>query len=114
MLELGGRGLGLQGGSQSAPRPLGFPGLESWETELCEAVMAERLASFGYVLRPTALPPVQHLARYTTVTAHRRLAARKRSVWDRGLRAGEPQPVASRLGVEPVKEKPAWSMPKIS
>ncbi len=87
---------------------------ESWETELCETVMAERLAAYGYPLRPMALPPVQHLARYTTITAHRRLAARKRAVWDRGVRAGEPQPVASRLDGAPTEEAPAWSVPGVS
>lgn len=72
-----------------------LPELEPWELELCETVMAERLVWHGYASRPTALPGVQHLARYTAITAHRRLAARKRAVVDRGIRAGEPQPVAA-------------------
>jgi hypothetical protein len=72
--------------------------LERWELELCEAVMAERLMSCGYAPYAVGRPAVHHLARYTAITTHRRLAARKRAVLDRGIRAGEPQPVAARLG----------------
>jgi hypothetical protein len=69
--------------------------LERWEVELCETVMTDRLLAYGYEPVPTARPAARHLARYATVTAHRRLAARKRAMVDARLRAGEPQPVAS-------------------
>jgi hypothetical protein len=72
--------------------------LEAWEQALCEAVMTERLLAYGYEPSPVALPPTRHLARYVTVTAHRRLAARKRAMLDLRTRAGEPYPVASCVG----------------
>jgi hypothetical protein len=71
--------------------------LERWEIELCEAVMAERLMAYGYLPSAAARPAAHRLARYAAITTHRRLAARKRALVDRGIRAGEPQPVASRL-----------------
>jgi hypothetical protein len=75
----------------------GAPGLERWEMELCETVMAERLLAQSYEPAPAARPAALHLAKYAAVTAHRRLAARKRAVLDAHLRAGEAQPVASCL-----------------
>lgn len=72
--------------------------LELWERELCEAVMSDRLLAYGYEPAPTAARPAsRHLARYATVTAHRRLAARKRAVLDRRTRAAEHHSVASHL-----------------
>jgi hypothetical protein len=71
--------------------------LDRWEIELCEAVMTERLMAYDYLPSAAARPAAHRLARYTAVTTHRRLAARKRAVLDRGIRAGEPQPVMSRL-----------------
>ena len=76
----------------SSPRPL-----ERWEAELCEAVMTDRLLAYGYEPTPAGRPSAHHLARYAAVTAHRRLAARKRAMLDLRLRAAEPQPVATRL-----------------
>jgi hypothetical protein len=74
--------------------------LERWELALCEAVMADRLAAYGY--RPSASdrPLARHLARYATVAAHRRLAAHKRAMLDLRLRTAESQPLASVLGRE--------------
>lgn len=111
---LGPRGSAAPGSRGPDTGAIEPPSFEPWEVELCETVMAERLAAYGYAPRPTALPPVQHLARYTTITAHRRLAARKRAMWDRGVRAGESQPVASRLGADTEDEVPVWSMPGVS
>ena len=71
--------------------------LERWELELCEAVMTDRLLAYGYEPSPAARPSARHLARYATVTAHRRLAARKRAMLDLRLRAAEPHSVASCL-----------------
>jgi hypothetical protein len=71
--------------------------LESWEADLCETVMADRLLAYGYEPTPADRPSAHHLARYAAVTTHRRLAARKRAMLDLRLRAAEPQPVASRL-----------------
>jgi hypothetical protein len=71
--------------------------LDRWEAELCETVMTDRLLAYGYEPAPTGRPAAHHLARYAAVTAHRRLAARKRAMLDLRLRAAEPQPVASRL-----------------
>jgi hypothetical protein len=76
-------------------RPAGR--LERWELELCEAVMTDRLLAYGYEPSPAARPSAGHLARYATVTAHRRLAARKRAMLDLRLRAAEPHSVASCL-----------------
>lgn len=71
--------------------------LERREIELCEAVMTERLMSYGYVPSVAARPSVRQLTRYSAVTTHRRLAARKRALLDQRIRAGEAQPVRSRL-----------------
>jgi hypothetical protein len=71
--------------------------LDDWEAALCEAVMAERLLAYGYEPAPAVRPPARHLARYAAVTAHRRLAARKRAMLDLRTRAREPYPVASRV-----------------
>ncbi|GAB2866676.1 hypothetical protein GCM10027176_80420 [Actinoallomurus bryophytorum] len=71
--------------------------LERWELELCEAVMTDRLLAYGYEPSPASRPSARHLARYATVTTHRRLAARKRAMLDLRLRAAEPQSVASCL-----------------
>ena len=87
-----------QNWSTAGSRP---QGLASWELDLCETVMTERLMSYGYVPTAAARPSLPHLARYTTVTAHRRLAARKRNLLDRGLRTSEPHPLASRLAATP-------------
>lgn len=76
--------------------------LERWEMELCEAVMTDRLLAYGYEPSPTARPAARHLARYATVTAHRRLAAHKRTMLDLRTRASESQPVASCLSTESV------------
>ncbi len=76
-------------------------GLEEWELNLCETVMTERLMSYGYIPTATPRPSVQHLARYTTVTTHRRMAAKKHTLLDRGLRTSEPHPLASRLATIP-------------
>jgi hypothetical protein len=85
--------------SMAAERPCAGPAtpLEPWERELCETVMAERLLELGYEAASSARPAALHLARYGAVTAHRRLAARKRAVLDAHVRAAEPQPVASCL-----------------
>jgi hypothetical protein len=77
--------------------PLGRRRLERWELELCEAVMTDRLLAYGYEPSPAARPSARHLTRYAAVTAHRRLAARKRAMLDLRLRAAEPHPVASCL-----------------
>ncbi|GLY73098.1 sulfotransferase family protein [Actinoallomurus iriomotensis] len=79
------------------PEPPAEARLEPWERELCETVMNERLRAYGYEPAEAARPATRHLARYATITAHRRLAARKRAVLDAHLRAAEPQPVASCL-----------------
>ena len=71
--------------------------LERWEVELCEAVMTDRLLAYGYEPGPAARPATRHLARYAAVTAHRRLAARKRTMLDLRTRANEPHAVASCL-----------------
>jgi hypothetical protein len=88
----------------ASPKPCGGPRagetetpLEPWERELCEAVMTERLLAYGYEPAPAARPSARHLARYAAITAHRRLAARKRAVLDAHVRAAEPQSVASCL-----------------
>lgn len=73
------------------------PDLEPWEHELCEAVMTERLRAYGYEPNPTARPATRHLAHYAAITAHRRLAAKKRAVLDAHTRATEPHPIASHL-----------------
>jgi Sulfotransferase family len=78
-----------------AGAPLDVEPLEEWETSLCEAVMASRLLAHGYEPRPAARPPARHLAQYAAVTAHRRLAARKRVLLDLGRQAAELHPVAS-------------------
>jgi hypothetical protein len=70
--------------------------LERWEVELCEAVMTDRLLAYGYEPGPASRPAARHLARYATVTTHRRLAAHKRSMLDLRTRAAE-QAVASCL-----------------
>lgn len=75
----------------------GSTGLERWEVSLGEAVMGDRLLAYGYELSGAPWPPARHLARYAAVTAHRRLAARKRAVMDLGLRTAETQPLASAL-----------------
>jgi hypothetical protein len=78
--------------------------LERWELELCEAVMTDRLLAYGYEPSPVGRPSARHLAQYAAVTAHRRLAARKRAMLDLRLRAAEPHSVASCLsGDEAVK-----------
>lgn len=69
--------------------------LEGRERSLCETVMAERLLAYGYEPSPAPRPPTSQLARYATVTAHRRLAARKRAILDLRTRASAPYPVAS-------------------
>ena len=71
--------------------------LARWEAELCEAVMTDRLLAYGYEPSPAGRPAAHHLARYATVTTHRRLAARKRAMLDLRVRAAEVQPVASCL-----------------
>lgn len=75
----------------------GSPRLERWEASLCEAVMAKRLLAYGYEPSPVERPAARHLGRYAMVTAHRRLAARKRTMLDLRVRATEPHPVASCL-----------------
>jgi Sulfotransferase family len=75
--------------------PAGRGRLERWELELCEAVMTERLLAYGYEPSPASRPSARHLARYATVTTHRRLAARKRAMLDLRLRAAESHTVAS-------------------
>ncbi|MDN3357043.1 sulfotransferase [Actinomadura sp. DC4] len=71
--------------------------LNPWEAALCEAVMTDRLLEYGYEPSPAGRPATHHLARYAAVTAHRRLAARKRAMLDLRLRAAESQPLASCL-----------------
>lgn len=79
------------------PPGTGRRSLERWEAELCEAVMTDRLLAYGYEPTPAGRPAAHHLARYAAVTAHRRLAARKRAMLDLRVRATETQPVASCL-----------------
>lgn len=76
--------------------------LEDWETALCEAVMASRLLAHGYEPGPAARPPTRHLAHYAAVTAHRRLAARKRVLLDLRRQAAELHPIASCVPAEEV------------
>ena len=71
--------------------------LEKWEISLCEMVMTERLIAHGYLPSAAARPAAYRLARYASITTHRRLAARKRAVLDRRISAREPWPVASLL-----------------
>lgn len=79
-------------------------GLEPWELSLCETVMADRLQSYGYSIEGTPRPPLHHLARYSTITTHRRLAARKRTLLDRATQATEPHTVASHLASVPEEQ----------
>jgi hypothetical protein len=70
--------------------------LAPWELQLCETAMAERLTEYGYPPSGAGRPAARHMARYTAVMIHRRLAARKRLLRDQIIRDGE-RPIASLL-----------------
>ncbi|MFB9832139.1 sulfotransferase family protein [Actinoallomurus acaciae] len=71
------------------------PHLEPWEQELCEAVMTERLLTYGYEPKQKPRPATKHLAHYAAITTHRRLAAKKRTILD--SRTQDPTPIATHL-----------------
>ncbi|MCG5217255.1 sulfotransferase family protein [Streptosporangium sp. KLBMP 9127] len=71
--------------------------LEPWEISLCETVLADRLAGYGY--EPSGAPksPMTRLAAYERVAARRKLARMKRKTFDRIVRMREPNPLGARL-----------------
>lgn len=85
---------------REAGTPLDTEPLDDGESALCETVMASRLLAHGYEPRPASRPPARHLAHYVAVTAHRRLAARKRVLLDLPRQAAEPHSVESCVPAE--------------
>jgi len=69
------------------------------EIALCESVAGDLLREHGYELSGAGKPERGDHARYRRVSAHRRLAARKRDVLDLMRRRTEPSEVAARLSV---------------
>src|SRR3954465_2057188 len=67
------------------------------EIALCESVAGGLLSAHGYELSDAGKPERGDHAHYLRVSAHRRLAARKRDVLDRVRRRSEPGEVVSRL-----------------
>jgi sulfotransferase family protein len=70
--------------------------LDPWEIALCESVMGSRLTDYGYERTDAPRPPVAHLIRYAQVAARRRLATRKRTVYQHVIHWREPNPVAAQ------------------
>ncbi|MFO7251088.1 MAG: sulfotransferase [Actinomycetes bacterium] len=73
--------------------------LEPWEAGLCEAVLGERMAAYGY--EPTGAPRPERAVRreYRKVAARARRRLRYDAIRDRLIRLREPNPVASQLDV---------------
>ena len=71
--------------------------LHSWEISLAEAAFGERLAEYGYEPSGLPKPPASHLARFTKINTHRRMAASKDALRERWRRHHEPNPVECRL-----------------
>jgi sulfotransferase family protein len=71
--------------------------LEPRELALCEAVMSDRLTSYGYQLTGAPRPSYRDLLRYRRVDTARRTAVTWRRARDRVRRLNE-EPVAARLG----------------
>ncbi|MFB4311924.1 sulfotransferase [Actinomadura sp. GTD37] len=75
--------------------------LEPWEISLAEAAFGERLAEYGYEPSGLPKPPASHLAHFTRISAHRRMAHSKEALRERWKQHHEPNPVDCRLAVEP-------------
>lgn len=67
------------------------------EIALCETVAGGLLREHGYEVDGTAKPDRGDHGHYRRVSAHRKLAARKRDMQDLVRRRTEPSPVAARL-----------------
>lgn len=71
--------------------------LEPWELGLCEAVLGDQLASYGYELSGAPTPPVTHRLRYELVAGRHRLAPIKRAIIEGYERLPISPSVAARL-----------------
>jgi hypothetical protein len=71
--------------------------LEAWEASLCETVLADRMARFGYELTGAGRPSGGHLLRYARARTAREINRRSRLLRDRVERRREPNPVAALL-----------------
>lgn len=76
--------------------------LDRWQVELCEAVMGERLRSFGYDLAGARRPALYHRARYGKAVFGRGRRWQAKMFADRLERTFRPQPLAEvRLPAHP-------------
>lgn len=71
--------------------------LEPWEISLCETVLGERLAHYGYELSGASRSPISRRAAYEKMAARRRISRLRKRIFDRVVRLREPNPVAARL-----------------
>jgi hypothetical protein len=71
--------------------------LEPWEASLCESVLRERMARFGYEPGGAAPPGAIHRVRYYRALAAREAKRRSRILKDRVARRREQNPVAALL-----------------
>ncbi|NKZ08866.1 sulfotransferase family protein [Actinomadura latina] len=76
-------------------------GLDPWEISLAEAAFGDRLAEYGYEPSGLPKPAASHLAHFTRVSAHRRMAQSKDALRERWKQRHEPNPVDCRLVPEP-------------
>jgi hypothetical protein len=82
--------------------------LETWQVEVCEAAMGDRLRSLGYELSGAGRPALAHRMRYARAAVRPLLSPAKRSVlaaWDR-LRPG-PLEAARPVLPRPLAPRPA-------